>query len=60
MLTPKHLPVEHVSALRQALLGMRDDTEAVPVLKETNCQGFDAADERDYDNVRRIYRAIGK
>lgn len=54
------VPAEQASALRRALLEMRDDPAALAVLKAAESQGFVVAEERDYDDVRRIYRAIGK
>lgn len=46
--------------LVSALLGMRHDPAAAEVLRQAQCPGFEPASERDYDNVRRVYRAIGK
>lgn len=54
------VPTQQADRLKQALLGLRDDPSAAALLRSTRCPGFDAADERDYDNVRRIYRATGK
>ncbi|MDD2685226.1 MAG: phosphate/phosphite/phosphonate ABC transporter substrate-binding protein [Gallionella sp.] len=51
---------EMAAALRQALLAMGADPEAVSLWKEGKCQGFEPAGERDYDNVRRLYRGMGK
>ncbi|MEW6163846.1 MAG: phosphate/phosphite/phosphonate ABC transporter substrate-binding protein [Pseudomonadota bacterium] len=59
MIHPR-VPVAQAVALRQALLGMRDDPAAAEVLRQARCEGFEAAQESDYDNVRRIYRMIGK
>lgn len=53
------VPAELAEKLRQALLAMGDDPEAAPGAK-CQCPGFEAAGEHDYDNVRRIYRAVGK
>lgn len=54
------IPAEQADRLKQALLGLRDDPSAAALLRATRCPGFEAAAERDYDNVRRIYRATGK
>lgn len=45
-------------ALQKALLGMARDPEAAALLKAVDCQGFVAATDSDYANVRRAYRAI--
>ncbi|MFA7382933.1 MAG: phosphate/phosphite/phosphonate ABC transporter substrate-binding protein [Desulfurivibrionaceae bacterium] len=52
------VPAEQAAALRKALLEMRSDPEAAEAL--ALCPGFEPAEERDYDDARRIYRAIGK
>ena len=54
------LPREQVEAITRALLGMKDDPEGRVVLAQARCAGFDAATDQDYDDVRRIYRAIGQ
>lgn len=54
------VPAEQASHIKQALLGLRDDPSAAALLQATRCPGFEAAEERDYDNVRRIYRASEK
>lgn len=54
------VPAERAAALRQALLAMGTDPDASSLWKEGKCQGFEPAEERDYDNVRRIYGGIGK
>lgn len=46
-------------ALQQALIGMKGDASAAPVLRSVT-PGFEAASNHDYDNVREIYKAIGK
>jgi phosphonate transport system substrate-binding protein len=54
------LPSRQAAALQRALLSMRDDPAAQSVLSQADCPGFEPAEEQDYDNVRRIYRAIGQ
>lgn len=54
------VPKDQVEAIRRALVNMRLDPQAVPLLLKLGFPGFEAADERDYDNVRRIYRKIGQ
>ncbi len=53
------VPAAQRAALRQALLDMHVDPAAAPALAAAQSKGFEAADERDYDNARRIYRMIG-
>jgi phosphonate transport system substrate-binding protein len=45
--------------LRQALLDLRDDPAAAS-LRAKGLPGFEPAEERDFDNVRKVYRAIGQ
>ena len=47
-----------VERVRKALLEMRSDPAAAPVLERARSQGFVAATDRDYDGVRRVYRLI--
>jgi phosphonate transport system substrate-binding protein len=54
------VPAEQAEALRSALLGMGDAPDALSVLRQAQSEGFEAAEESDYDNVRRVYRAVGK
>lgn len=54
------VPAERAERLERALLGMRDDPAAAEALRKARCPGFEVAGERDYDNVRSVYRAIGK
>ncbi len=53
------VPVEKVSAIKQALLHFAHDPLAAE-MRDKNCPGFEAAEEGDYDNVRRVYRMIGQ
>ena len=54
------LPAAVVERIRQALIGMKSDPAAAPVLARARSQGFDPATDREYDGVRRVYRAIGQ
>lgn len=54
------VPSDRARRLVAALLGMRNDPAAAELLRQAHCPGFEPASERDYDNVRRVYRAIGK
>lgn len=54
------LPRDKVEAIRRALLGMRHDEQASGLLVKLKFSGFEAADDRQYDNVRRTYRLIGE
>ena len=54
------IPVAVVARVRQALIGMKSDPAAAPVLARANFQGFDFATDREYDAVRKVYRAIGQ
>lgn len=54
------LPRDKVEAIRRALLGMRHDERAGDLLLKLKFSGFEAADDRQYDNVRRTYRLIGE
>jgi ABC-type phosphate/phosphonate transport system substrate-binding protein len=49
-----------VDKVRQALLAMKTDPLAGPVLEQAKSPGFEAATDRDYDGVRRVYRLIGQ
>lgn len=54
------VPKEQAEAVRRALLGMQRDAQAQPLLLKLKFPGFAPAEDRDYDNVRRIYRKIGQ
>lgn len=54
------LPTTEVSTIRQALLGMRSDPRAAAIMEAGGFPGFQAASDRDYDNVRRVYSKIGE
>jgi phosphonate transport system substrate-binding protein len=54
------LPRPVVDKVRQALLAMKTDPRAAPVLEQAKSPGFEPATDRDYDGVRRIYRLIAQ
>lgn len=54
------VPPAAVERVRRALLGMSRDPDAASVLIAGQTKGFEPADERDYDGVRRVYRLIGQ
>jgi phosphonate transport system substrate-binding protein len=63
MANPK-VPKEKVAAVRAALIDMVNDPEGKAILqagaellKSTGELGFVAAEDRDYDNYRKFYRA---
>jgi len=54
------VPAASVERVRRALLGMAADPAAAPILAQSKFKGFEAATDRDYEGVRRIYRLIGQ
>ena len=54
------VPAAVVDKVRQALLAMKTDPLASPVLEQATSPGFEPATDRDYDGVRRIYRLISQ
>jgi len=54
------VPAATVDAVRKTLLGMKSDPAAAALLERVKFTGFEAATDRDYDGVRRIYRQIGQ
>lgn len=54
------VPAATVEIVRRALLGMSRDPGAAAALTNAKSKGFEAAGERDYDGVRRVYRLIGQ
>jgi len=54
------VPEAIVAKVRQALLGMKDDPQAAPILAGAKCPGFEPAKDKDYAGVRRVYRLIGQ
>lgn len=54
------VPATTAEKVRQALLGLKNDPAAAPVLARAKFKGFDPATDREYDGVRRVYRQIGQ
>jgi phosphonate transport system substrate-binding protein len=54
------VPAAVVEKVRQALVAMKSDPHAGPILERAKSRGFELATDRDYDSVRRIYRLIGQ
>lgn len=54
------IPAAVVERIQHALVKMKSDPAAAPVLARARSQGFDPATDRDYDGVRKVYRAIGQ
>ncbi|PYM70235.1 MAG: hypothetical protein DME10_20955 [Candidatus Rokuibacteriota bacterium] len=54
------VPAATVERVRRALLGMSSDAAAASILTLAKSKGFEAATDRDYDGVRRIYRLVGQ
>jgi len=54
------VPAATVEKVRRALLDMKDDPVAAPVLAKVQFKGFTAATDRDYDGVRQVYRLAGQ
>ena len=54
------VPAATVERVRRALLAMSRDPGAAPVLTLAKSKGFEAASDRDYEGVRRVYRLIGQ
>ena len=54
------VPAATVERVRRALLGMNSDPAAASVLTLAKSKGFEAAGDRDYDGVRRVYRLVGQ
>lgn len=54
------VPPQLAADIRLALIGMAADPAAQSILNDAKCPGFEAANDRDYDNVRHIYRLIGQ
>ncbi len=58
VLAHPRLPAEQVERVRQALVGMAKDPKAAAILEANQFPGFSASGEKDYESVRRAYRAI--
>jgi len=54
------VPAVTVERVRRALLGMSSASNAAAILTAAKSKGFEAAGDRDYDGVRRVYRLIGQ
>ena len=54
------LPAAVVDKVRRALLAMKTDPLAQPILEQAKSPGFEPATDRDYDSVRRIYKLVGQ
>lgn len=54
------LPRAEVEVIQKALLAMKTDPKAAAALEASGAPGFEPAGERDYDNVRAIYRRIAE
>lgn len=51
---------EKVALIQKALLEMKNDPNAVEILEKAKFKGFDPANDKDYDNVRKVYRQSGQ
>jgi phosphonate transport system substrate-binding protein len=54
------VPKAQAEAIGRALVGMKNDPKAAPLLEKVKFKGFDAAADKDYDNVRRVYKKSGQ
>jgi phosphonate transport system substrate-binding protein len=54
------VPGATAERVQRALVGMKKDPNAAPILARVRFSGFDPASDRDYDGVRRVYRQIGQ
>lgn len=59
VLAHPRLGKEQLAAIQAALLKMRSDPKAAGVLELNQFPGFFPASERDYESVRKTYRAAG-
>jgi phosphonate transport system substrate-binding protein len=59
VLAHPRLSKEQFAVIQSALLKMRDDPKAAPILERNQFPGFFPATERDYEMVRKTYRAAG-
>jgi len=46
--------------VRQALHGLKNDPNADEIRKNAKTPGFESATDRDYENVRAVYRLIAQ
>lgn len=49
-----------VREIQRALIGMAHDPKARAILARSQFPGFEPATDKDYDNVRRVYRQMGQ
>ena len=49
-----------VAAIQRALVNMKSDPKAAALLAKVKFNGFDMATDKDYDNVRRVYKISGQ
>ena len=54
------VPAQIVERVRQALLGLKNDPNAEEIRKNAKTPGFESATDRDYENVRAVYRLIAQ
>ncbi|MEY3218906.1 MAG: hypothetical protein RIT27_263 [Pseudomonadota bacterium] len=54
------LSAEKVATIQNALLNMKNDPNAATILEKAKCKGFEMATDKDYENVRLIYRQSGQ
>ena len=52
------IPKEVAQRVRAALLAMANDNQGVVLLKEAGFNGFMLAEDRDYDDVRKLLMGI--
>ena len=54
------VPAPVVEKVRRALLAMKTDPLAQPILEQAKSPGFEPATDRDYESVRRIYKLVSQ
>lgn len=54
------VPRAQAQAIQSALVKMTKDPKAADILAKSQFPGFVLATEKDYDNVRRVYRMMGQ
>jgi len=59
ILAHPRLGKEQQATIQAALLKMRSDPKAAPILEQNQFPGFFPASEKDYDLVRKVYKAAG-
>lgn len=53
------VPRAQAQAIQKALLAMSSDHKGAEILAKSQLPGFEPANEKDYDNVRKVYRLTG-